>query len=263
MLFSNWDNPAFNDRNKLVFSNRNTVYGAFQLRKEYNRRVIIAFSATIVAFIIILLIMWLPSLRAKQEILEPIIIDQKEINLEQKKDDPIPPPPEPPKPLIELVAFVPPIIKNDAVEDTTRVFVQPEEDKNISNVSQKGDDELEISTPTVAVVEEKKEEIFVYVSEMPEFPGGIQALYKFVSTNINYPETAKEAGISGKCFLRFVVTAEGKVGKVEVQKGVPGCPECDKEAARVVRGLPGFKAGKNNGSAVPVWFQLPINFTLK
>lgn len=53
---------------------------------------------------------------------------------------------------------------------------------------------------------------------MPEFPGGIQALYRFVSTNINYPETAKEAGISGKCFLRFVVTAEGKVGKVEVQK---------------------------------------------
>ncbi|MBC7861594.1 MAG: energy transducer TonB [Bacteroidia bacterium] len=262
---SSWDNPsAATDRNELVFANRNTIYGAFQLRREYNKRVLIAFAITIVVFIILVLIMWLPSLSTVQEDLPPIVIDQKEINIEQKKDDPIPPPPEQPKPLIELVAFVPPVVRNNAVEDTTQIIVQPEEDKNISNVNQKGDDELVINTPTVAVVEEKKEpEIFVYVSEMPDFPGGLQALYKYVGTNINYPEEAKDAGISGKCYLRFVVTESGRVGKIEVQKGVPGCPQCDKEAVRVVKTLPEFKPGKNNGQAVPVWFQLPINFTLK
>jgi periplasmic protein TonB len=269
MLFNNWNNPVSFERNQMVFANRNTAYGAYQLRTKYNNRVIIAFFATAFFFVGILMALWLPSLLSgtEDEGLGQITIDQQEINMEQKKEDQAPPPPpEPPKQqLIAQVMFVPPVIKNDAREDTTRIIDQEEvKDENVAQQNIKGQDDFVDPGTTQTVVEEKKEpEIFVYVSEMPEFPGGTGALYKFISNNINYPETAKEAGISGKCFLRFVVGADGKVGKVEINRGVPGCPECDREATRVVKLLPEFKPGKNNGQSVPVWFQLPINFTLK
>jgi periplasmic protein TonB len=267
MVFWNWDNPVYQERNELVFEGRNQSYGAFQIRKDYNKRVLIAFGIVCLIFIMIVMIMWLPTIFKPTEAVtfEPIVVDQTEINNEQKKDEPPPPEVEPPKEkLMAQVAFVPPVIKDEAKEDTTKVLDQEVvKETNVGDKAQEGENDF-VATNTVVVVEEKKEiEPFVYVSEMPEFPGGLQALYKYLGTNINYPETAREANITGKCFLRFIVTAEGKVGKIEIQKGVPGCPECDKEAVRVVRTLPEFKAGKNNGQAVPVWFQLPINFTLK
>lgn len=267
MLYD-WNNPVYAERNELVFEGRNTMYGAFQLRKAYNKRVLVAFMITSVGLITILLAMWLPSvLRGEeQEALPEIIIDQQVINTEQKKEEITPPPPEVPKPiLIQQVAFVPPVIKNDAQEDTTRILDQEQvQDENVSTVNVKGEDEFVDPNANQTVVEEKKEpEVFVYVSEMPEFPGGVQALYKYIGNNINYPETAKEAGITGKCFLKFVVGPDGRVGKVEINRGVPGCPECDKEAVRVIKTLPAFAPGKNNGQAVSVWYQLPINFTLK
>ena len=105
-------------------------------------------------------------------------------------------------------------------------------------------------------------EAFILVSEMPQFPGGMTALYKFIGGKITYPEKAKEKGIQGKCFIKFVVKKNGKVGKIEVQQGVEGCPECDKEAVKAVKALPNFIPGKNEGKPVAVWFQLPINFKL-
>lgn len=104
--------------------------------------------------------------------------------------------------------------------------------------------------------------IFVYVAQMPEYPGGFTEMYKFLATNINYPKSALEKRKTGKCFVRFVVQADGAVGQVELQKGIPGCPECDAEAIRVVKMLPAFKPAINEGKPVPVWYQLPINFTL-
>lgn len=267
MLFHNWENPVYGERNDMVFEGRNQIYGAYQIRKDYNKRVIIAFSIVSAIFIIIVLATWLPTMFEANEapVLKEVIVDQQEINNEQKKDEPPPPEVEPPKEkLIQQTAFVPPVIKDDAKEDTTRVLDQEvAKETNVGTQNVEGENEF-VATNTVVVVEEKKEiEPFVYVSEMPDFPGGLQALYKYLSTNINYPETAREANITGKCYLRFIVTDQGKVGKIEVQKGVPGCPECDKEAVRVVRTLPDFKPGRNNGQAVPVWYQLPINFTLK
>jgi periplasmic protein TonB len=268
MLFNDWNNPTSDERNQLVFVNRNLGYGAYQLRTRYNKRIFLAFLFTTAAFLLIILGLWLPSLLSgtEDEGLGQITIDQQEINMEQKKEDPLPPPPEPPKQqLIAQVMFVPPVIKNNATEDTTRIIDQEEvKDENVAQQNVQGQEDFIDPNANQTVVEERKEpEIFVYVSEMPEFPGGTAALYKYISSNINYPETAKEAGITGKCFLKFVVGSDGKVGKVEINRGVPGCPECDREAIRVVKTLPEFKAGRNNGQSVPVWFQLPINFTLK
>jgi periplasmic protein TonB len=104
---------------------------------------------------------------------------------------------------------------------------------------------------------------FVYADQMPEYRGGQTALQKDIAKNVNYPKKARMNSIEGKCFVRFVVNANGSIGKTEILKGVPNCPECDAAAVKAIKSLKKFIPGKNNGKPVPVWFQLPINFRLK
>jgi TonB family protein len=102
---------------------------------------------------------------------------------------------------------------------------------------------------------------FVVVDEMPMFPGGDLALLKFISENTNYPQKAKENNIQGRVIIRFCVTASGSVNRISVLKGIS--PELDVEAVRVVQSLPSFNPGKQKGKAVPVWYMVPITFTLR
>jgi protein TonB len=93
--------------------------------------------------------------------------------------------------------------------------------------------------------EEEDDQIFVYVKNMPEFPGGQLALRRYIAENIVYPAVARENGIAGTVYLRFEVTRTGTIGKVQLQKGVD--PLLDEEAIRVIKGLPKFKPGEQNG----------------
>ncbi len=120
--------------------------------------------------------------------------------------------------------------------------------ENIKIIEEKSNDESE-STP------------FVVVEEMPMFPGGESKLLKFISENTNYPELAKTNNIQGRVIIRFCVTAEGGVSLISVIKSVD--PELDAEAIRVVKTLPAFEPGKQGGKPVPVWYMVPITFTLK
>ncbi len=106
-------------------------------------------------------------------------------------------------------------------------------------------------------------EHFTVVEKMPEFPGGPMEMMKHIQKNIVYPQAAKERGVSGKCFLRFVINADGVISEIEVLKGIPKCPTCDKEAIRVIQTMPKWKPGTQNGKPVSVFFNLPINFQLK
>jgi protein TonB len=96
---------------------------------------------------------------------------------------------------------------------------------------------------------------------MPDFPGGEEELMKFLKSNIVYPQMAKESGIQGTVYVTFVVTKDGKVKDSQVLRGIGG--GCDEEALRVVKIMPDWKAGKQNGQAVPVQFNLPIKFILQ
>jgi TonB family protein len=107
----------------------------------------------------------------------------------------------------------------------------------------------------------KSDEPFVVVEQMPMFPGGDGALLQYISENTKYPENAKEQNIQGKVIIRFCVTSDGGVSLASVLKGVS--PELDAEAMRVVNTLPSFRPGKQGGKAVPVWYMVPIAFTLK
>ena len=108
---------------------------------------------------------------------------------------------------------------------------------------------------------EPEQQPFVVVEEMPMFPGGDPALLKYIADHIQYPEIAKENNIQGKVIVRFCVTPKGGVSQVSILKGVD--PELDKEAIRVVNTLPPFKPGKQGGKPVPVWYMVPISYTLK
>lgn len=108
--------------------------------------------------------------------------------------------------------------------------------------------------------EEEDDQIFVYVKNMPEFPGGQLALRRYIAENIVYPAVARENGIAGTVYLRFEVTRNGTIGKVQLQKGVD--PLLDEEAIRVIKGLPKFKPGEQNGKKVNVWYSIPVTFKL-
>lgn len=99
--------------------------------------------------------------------------------------------------------------------------------------------------------------------KMSEYYGGAKAMMMFVAKNIIYPQTAKEAGITGQCILKFIVLPNGKITNIEIAKGVPNCSECDQEAINVVKMMPKWKPATQNGKPVPMYFNLPINFILK
>ena len=101
---------------------------------------------------------------------------------------------------------------------------------------------------------------FIVVEIMPMFPGGDVALLKYIRENTIYPEKAREQNITGKVIIRFCITSAGKVNQISVLKGLS--PELDAEALRVVSILPDFKPGMQGGKAVPVWYMVPIVFTL-
>ncbi len=102
--------------------------------------------------------------------------------------------------------------------------------------------------------------IFTVVEEMPEYPGGMKALYSYLGENIKYPDEAKKNGISGTVYITYVVEKDGSVSNAKVLRGAS--PELDKEAVRVVSAMPKWKPGKQKGIPVRVQYNLPIKFAL-
>ena len=95
----------------------------------------------------------------------------------------------------------------------------------------------------------------------PEFPGGVEALYKYLAQNIHYPEQAKKEQIQGRVFVNFVVGKDGSITDAVVKRGIGG--GCDEEALRVVNAMPKWTPGKVRGENVRVNYDLPINFKLR
>jgi len=105
------------------------------------------------------------------------------------------------------------------------------------------------------------ERVFAAVEQMPQFPGGDAELLNYISKNLKYPYSARTNGIQGKVICRFIITNRGRIEKPEVVRSLD--PACDKEALRVIKSLPVFIPGKQNGVNVSVWYTLPVDFRLK
>jgi periplasmic protein TonB len=251
--------PAFDD---IVFENRNKEYGAYTLRKKYNRNVIIAL---IIGILILGTAVITPYLNAKAaENRSKRAERQVEIkmeNLDQPAEQiaPPPPPPPPPQDAVQQARYVPPVVV-DSVKPEDNVQLMTADQANVTVTNTQVVEEVQVAKEEVQE-DEADAEPFVVVEEMPMFPGGETELLKWIMEHTQYPEVAKENNIQGKVIVRFCVTSKGGVDKVSILKGVD--PELDKEAIRVVQTLPAFKPGKQGGKPVPVWYMVPINFTLK
>ena len=251
--------PDFDD---IVFEIRNKDYGAYVLRKKYNRNVIISLliGILIMAAAIIIPYFNAKALENRQKRAERQVEIKME-NLDQPNETvALPPPPlPPPQDVVQQARYVPPVVVDS---------VKPEENVQLMTADQA---QVEIQNEEVVedvkqITEEVQEEVpeaepFIRVEEMPEFPGGEAALLLYISEHTQYPEVAKENNIQGKVYIKFCVTSKGGVDKVSIFKGVD--PELDAEAIRVVKALPPFKPGKQGGRPVPVWFSVPIIFQIK
>jgi len=259
MAKENLKAPSFDD---IVFEIRNKEYGAYKLRKKYSRTMIVAL---LIGIFIIGTAIVTPYLNAKAvERGKARAERQVEIKLENldtpnEQVAPPPPPPPPPADVVQQQKYVPPeVVDSIKPEDMVQLMTADQATETVVN-----EEVVEVvEAPKEEVQEEEAEpEPFVVVEEMPMFPGGDKALLDYIALNTNYPEVAKENNIQGRVIVRFCVTAKGGVSQVSILKGVD--PELDKEAIRVVNTLPTFKPGKQGGKAVPVWFSVPITFTLK
>ena len=105
-----------------------------------------------------------------------------------------------------------------------------------------------------------KDSVYNIVEEMPEFPGGVEAMMKYVADNVKYPQEARDKDISGRVFVSFVIEKDGSVSNVEVKRGIGG--GCDEEAVRVISAMPKWKPGKQKGKPVRVNYMMPLNFKL-
>jgi protein TonB len=133
-------------------------------------------------------------------------------------------------------------------------------DVQISTVTHEGNTTEDLP-PENPVVDPDEGKVFTIVEEMPTFPGGEEKMLEYIQRNTKYPAVARENNITGRVYVSFVVDKDGKINNVKVLRGIGG--GCDEEAIRVVKSMPDWKAGKQNGRAVQVQFNLPVNFTLK
>ncbi len=251
---------------EIVFENRNKEYGAYELRKRYNRHMNTAFLIAISIFILGV------SIPAIMDYLEELAPEDAVTNVELTlvepppldKDEPPPPPPppDPPPPVQETIKFTPPVVTEEPIEEEDIPPPQEEIQAQVSTKTQEGTDLIDLpSDGDGEAFEEAPSQIFTIVEQMPEFPGGEEKLFEYLGKNIKYPAMARENGITGTVYVTFVVEGNGKITDVKKLRGIGG--GCDEEAIRVVKSMPEWKPGKQNGKSVRVQYNLPIKFTLR
>ena len=265
---------------ELVFEGRNKEYGAYVLRKETGKRNL---KSMLLVFAVIIAIMAAVAAKVAIENAFPKKVametDVELSKLAQKKEAKVekkaPVKVEEQKVVEKVkssVKFTPPVIKKDD-EVKPEEELKSQEDLNktktaIGSFDVKGNDEAggEVlkAKEVIAQPEPPKEEetkVFDVVEVMPSFPGGQGALFEWLSKNIKYPVVAEENGVQGRVIVTFVVERNGSITDVQVVKSVD--PSLDKEAVRVVKAMPHWIPGKQNGSAVRVKFTVPVTFRLQ
>ncbi len=252
------------DLDDIVFEGRNKNYGAYFLRKNYGRNLLIALFISLGLYIFgfgapyILTLLKPPAAPpAKKNITYTELSQPPPID----KTQPPPPPPDLPPPPPKTVKFTPPVIKPDEEVKPEDVPPPQEELQHVDIAAEPADPNANYSFNEPAPpVEEAKPQVFTFVEQMPAFPGGEAEMMKFIYKNIRYPPAARENGIDGKVVLQFVVDESGSISDIQVLRDIGG--GCAEEAIRVVKLMPPWKPGKQNGNAVKVYFKLPVTFKL-
>ena len=263
----------------IVFAGRNKAYGAYLLRRLYNKHITVAAITAIILFFLFLSIPLISKMiKGDQEDTEVVERIVTEVDLappppldEATPPPPPPPPPDlppPPPPVRATVKYTPPVVKRDEEvqeeEEIPDVEVLEEIDAGVKTVEGSKDAPLdlgEIDGTSNVVAEVVEEKPYTYVEQMPTFPGGDGEMMKYLGKNIRYPAAAQRAGVEGLVVLSFVVSSTGEISDIQVVKQLGA--GTDEEAVRVVKSMPKWTPGKQNGRAVPVRYTLPVRFTIK
>ena len=269
-----------NEWTDLVFEGRNQSYGAYKLRKGTAKRNVWALIIVGLAAALLYLGLQLQKMaEANKKVENTQAVELAKLNTEKKeakveKKEIIK---QEPEKVVEQVKssvkFTAPIIKKDSEvkeEDEIKLDEVQKSDKAVGAFTVEGNDEVggavlkakeDIAAPEPPkhVVEETK--IFTVVEQMPMYPGGNAALMGYLRDNIKYPTVAAENGVQGRVVVGFVVERDGSITDVNILRGVD--PSLDREAMRVVKSMPRWNPGKQNGSAVRVKYQVPVSFRLQ
>ncbi|CDA21564.1 MAG TPA: energy transducer TonB [Porphyromonadaceae bacterium] len=262
---------------ELIFKDRNKEYGAYDMRLDTPKRHNLA---TLIVIVVVILVITLPMLikfitpeKENKIVVNEVTTLAKLPEAEIKRNEELQPmmkPTTPPPPLKSTIKFTAPVIKKDEeVGEEDEIKSQDElaarGNVAISIADVKGNDEIDgqdiADFKDFVAPEVEEEEVYIIVEQMPGFPGGEEALLKYISDHIEYPTMAVERGIEGRVTVRFVVNKDGYVQDVTVIRGVHEL--LDKEAVRVIQSLPRWNPGKQNGVAVAVYYNVPVNFTLQ
>jgi protein TonB len=269
-------NPSKNNLDEIVFENRNKMYGAYALRKDaakYTNLGMVYALSPLILLALIAIIYGKTRSNNSNTSLRALTADSKKII-------------ETAVVKIENLQIVPDISfeKISDVIDYNNIV----RDKEINKVIKKNNDNRPInsqikqhasiilnvgigSLPTIGQgingtdiagnfpTLKAPEKPFDFVEIMPEFPGGMQAMYNYITNNLQYPKLAKESNRSGRVVLSFVVNADGSISDINIMEGIGF--GCDDEAKRVISEMPNWKPGIQNGTQVSVRLILPINFT--
>ncbi|MBR6844679.1 MAG: energy transducer TonB [Bacteroidales bacterium] len=188
--------------------------------------------------------------KEEKEQIERVATDEQEEIIIQTQQEELPPPPPPEQPEVTT--------EFEVVEDEAEIKNELVVNAEVT------DDTKNIEITPVKIEQEEEEEdvqIFTVVENDPEFPGGMEALYKYLRENIKYPQLARDNNITGKVYVTFVVERDGSIANPRVLKDIGG--GCGAEAIRVVKSMPKWTPGKQRGKAVRVQFNLPVSFNLQ
>ncbi len=255
----------------LLFDKKNKIYGAYELRKQYNRRLLIALLIVVSSILLTALSVYLggvisSSLKKKKEIeIREVVLE--DLKKEEPKAPPPPPPPKPPEPKVEMKKFTPPkIVPDEQVkEDEKPPEVKELADTKISTVNQEGLKtevvEAPVSTPEAApspVVEE----VLTKVEKEAEFPGGGKGWQRFVEREINkYIDDLTDAGFSGTVVIQFIVDREGNVSDVVALSN--GHTKLAEIAIKAIKQGPKWTPGVQNGKYVKAYRKQPVTFRIE
>lgn len=261
----------------IIFEGRNKEYGAYELRKTYNKRLTIALVAT-ASLIALLFLGYILANTINANKKQAVVVQDmqlEDLKTEEKKNEPPPPPPpkppEPPK--VEMAKFTPPkIVKDEEVKEEEKPpEIEKLEDTKIGTVNQEGIKDEGIVAPPASddgkgVVEAPKKDeedydkTFTKVEIESDYPGGTASWQRYLNKSLKYPQEAIDNEVQGTVVVQFIVDKEGNVSDVEA---VAGPEELRDEAVRVIKKSGKWTPAVQNGRQVKSYKKQPIVFRLE
>lgn len=262
----------------LIFEGKNKEYGAYELRKSYNKRLTISIIGMLLLVGLLLLGYFISNKIAESADKEVMVVQDvqlEEVKQEERQEPPPPPPPPKPPdpPKVEMAKFTPPkIVKDEEVkEDEKPPEVEKLEEVKIGTVNQEGVKDLGIVAPPVEdagkgvveapkKVEEDWDKTFTKVEIESSYPGGAAAWTRYLLKTLRYPQEAQDNEVQGTVVVQFIVDKGGMVSNVEA---ISGPSELRDEAVRVIKKSGQWTPAVQNGRQVKSYKKQPIVFRLE